>query len=192
VTNTLLTTALIADDNRAQSRPGGNMNGEGTAPDPEFDAFYAATFRSVTTQLYAYFGNLTDAQDVAQEAYCRAFQRWSSVSRYDDPVAWVRRVAWRLAISRWRRVATAVKHARTQREVHEPAIDAVRIDLVRALRSLPADHRRAVVQHYMGGLSVAEIAAESDVADGTVKSWLHRGRTALAVQLREHDVTEAR
>ena len=53
-------------------------------------------------------GNLADAQDLVQEAYARAWQRWSSVSTYDDPEAWVRTVAWRLAASKWRKTKNGV------------------------------------------------------------------------------------
>jgi RNA polymerase sigma-70 factor (ECF subfamily) len=40
-----------------------------------------------------------------------------------------------------------------------------------------------VVLHYLADLSIAEIADREGVAEGTVKSWLHRGRAALAAQL---------
>jgi len=68
-----------------------------------FDAFYAGTSRRVLHQMYAMTGNLADAQDLVQEAYARAWQRWSSVSTYDDPEAWVRKVGYRLGVSRWRK-----------------------------------------------------------------------------------------
>ena len=58
-----------------------------------FDELYAAHYGNLTVQLYLYFGDLHAAQDVVQEAFCRAYARWRTVSRYDDPVAWVRRVA---------------------------------------------------------------------------------------------------
>ncbi len=79
---------------------------EGTAARPatpderatvDFDDLYHAHFRSLTVQLTAYCGDLAQAQDLVQEAFCRAFARWPRVSRYDDPVAWIRRVAWNLA-----------------------------------------------------------------------------------------------
>ena len=41
-------------------------------------------------------GDIGDAQDIAQEAFCRAWQRWGSIVRYDNPVAWIRRVATNL------------------------------------------------------------------------------------------------
>lgn len=56
---------------------------------------------------YALTGNVSDAQDIAQEAFARAWQRWDSVRGYDCPEAWVRRVATNLATSRFRRDLTA-------------------------------------------------------------------------------------
>src|SRR5215475_4634817 len=69
----------------------------------DFTEFYSATFAPLTAQLHAFIGDHADAQDLVQEAYLRAYSRWSTVSKYDDPLAWVHRVAWNLAISRWRR-----------------------------------------------------------------------------------------
>ena len=136
-------------------------------------------------QLYAYFGDRQEAQDVVQEAFCRALSRWRTVSRYDDPVAWVRRVAWNLALSKWRRTRTALTFLRKQRpaETHVDGPSPERVALLAALATLPAQQRRAVVLHYLADLSVAEVASREGVPDGTVKSWLHRARTALAAQL---------
>lgn len=75
--------------------------------DVAFAEFYAASFQGITTQLYAYTGDLDLAHDLAQEAFCRALARWSTVAAYDDPAAWVRRVGFNLANSRWRRLKTA-------------------------------------------------------------------------------------
>lgn len=145
----------------------------------DFDDLYAAQFRGITVQLYAYFGNLSEAEEVTQEAFCRAWDRWDTVRRYDDPVAWVRRVAWRLAISRWRRVKTMVAYARRQREQHEPPLDGLRVDLVRALTTLGPDDRRFMVQHYLGGMPVAEIAELAGLSPNTVKSRMRRAREAM-------------
>lgn len=98
-----------------------------------FDAFYAGTSRRVLHQMYAMTGNLADAQDLVQEAYARAWQLWSSVSTYDDPEAWIRTVAWRLAASKWRKtkngVAAMLRHGPP---VHtpEPSIDNVALALL--------------------------------------------------------------
>lgn len=171
------------------SPPGDEPGNSGESAQSDFDALYNSQFKSVAVQLYAYFGDMAEAQDVTQEAFCRAWQRWSTIAHYDDPVAWVRRVAWRLAVSRWRRVRTAVKHAASRSESAVP-LEGVRIDLVRALAKLAADHRRAVVLHHMVGLSTAEIAADCGVAEATVRSWLHRGRTALREHLADYQPAE--
>jgi RNA polymerase sigma-70 factor (ECF subfamily) len=55
--------------------------------------------------------------------------------------------------------------------------------LVRALRQITPDQRRAIVLHHLCDLSVAEVAAETGVPHGTVKARLSRGREALAALL---------
>jgi len=151
----------------------------------DFDEFYHAHFRGLTVQLSAYTGDLAQAQDLAQEAFCRAYARWSKVVQYDDPVAWVRRVAWNLAASRWRRLRTARAYLRRQREEYVAGPGPDRVMLTQALAKLPQNQRRAVVLHHLADMTVAEVARQEGVAEGTVKSWLHRGRTTLAALLTE-------
>jgi DNA-directed RNA polymerase specialized sigma24 family protein len=66
-------------------------------PDDGFAAFYAGSYRRLLGQLFAVTGDLAEAENVLQEAYARAFVRWSRVGAYDLPEAWVRRVALNLA-----------------------------------------------------------------------------------------------
>jgi RNA polymerase sigma-70 factor, ECF subfamily len=155
----------------------------------EFDDFYAAHYADIVVQIYAYFGDRQEAQDVVQEAFCRALARWTRLAAYDDPVAWVRRVAWNLATSHWRRARTALRFLRHQRD--EPIVDRPdpdRIALLSALATLPPVQRRVMVLRYLVDLPIAEIAAREGVAEATVRSWLRRGRSALAV----HMTTEVR
>ncbi|WP_328655337.1 SigE family RNA polymerase sigma factor [Micromonospora sp. NBC_00330] len=175
-------------------RKGGNPGAIADTGPPHgvhFEEFYSAYFQSLTIQLFAYTGEMAAAEDVVQEAFCRALARWDRVSAFDEPGAWVRRVAWNLASSRWRRARTAAQFARRHREEHVPAPSPDRVALARALSALPAQQRRAVILHYLADLQVREIANQEGVAEGTVKSWLHRGRAALAAQLtdkeKQHD-----
>jgi len=151
----------------------------------DFDEFYAAKFGVLRSQLYAYLGDRAEAQDLVQEAFCRAYARWDRIRKYEDPYAWVRRVAWNLATSRLRRQKTFATFLRRQREEYHDEPSPDRVALVSALSRIPAQLRKAVVLHYLGQLSVAEIAAQEDVAEGTVKSWLSRGRAALAEHFRD-------
>jgi RNA polymerase sigma-70 factor (ECF subfamily) len=54
------------------------------------------------------------------------------------------------------------------------------------MRAVTPAHRRALVLHYLLDRSVADIAVETGAAQGTVKSWLSRGRAELAAALGQH------
>ena len=71
-----------------------------------FDAFYAASFGRLVGQIYAMCGSVTEAQDCVQEAFIRAWDRRRTLDVDQAPEAWVRTVAYRLAVSRWRRART--------------------------------------------------------------------------------------
>ena len=150
-----------------------------------FAAFYAATFSSLCAQLYVYTGDMGEAQDVVQEAFTRALPRWSRLAEYDDPAAWVRKVAWNLATSRWRRMRTVADFVSRHRESHAPPPTADRVVLQSALAKLPPRQRQAVVLYYLADVSIAEIARLTNAQENTVKTWLHRGRAALAGLLDE-------
>ncbi len=148
----------------------------------DFTALYEARFVDLAGQLYAFTGDNSETYDLVQEAFIRAWQRWATVGTYEDPIAWVRRVAWNLAMTRYRRLQRSRTALRDHNQV-VPGLEPDRVALVAALRTLPEQHRRAVVLHYLADLSVTEIAAETGATTGTVKSWLHRGRAQLAAAL---------
>ncbi|WJK43744.1 SigE family RNA polymerase sigma factor [Solwaraspora sp. WMMA2056] len=155
----------------------------------EFDAFYAASSKRVLGHLYVVLGNRSDAEDAVAEAYARAWDRWASVRDCDSPEAWVRTVAYRIAVSSWRKAVNRWKAHRRDTAGAQP-VDGVSVDhvaLVAALRQITVDQRRVVVLHYLAGLSVAEVAAETGTNVNTVKTWLARGRKALAAQLADGD-----
>jgi len=152
----------------------------------DFDRFYRTHCKPLTAQLFAYLGDLPTAQDLVQEAFCRALARWAQVSTFSDPVAWVRRVAWNLAVSNWRRTQTAARFLRRHREEHVPAPGLDRVVLAAAMTTLPPPHRRVVFLHYLADLPVRTIARQEHLAEGTVKSWLHRSRQTLATALADH------
>ena len=157
----------------------------------EFDEFYRAGAPPLVRQLLPLVRDRQEAEDVVQEAYARAFARWSAVSGYDAPQAWVRTVALRLAVSRWRRSRNALaawrRHGAPE-DVPEVSPDAVA--LFAALRRLPEAQRVALVLHHLMDLSVEQVAAETGVPTGTVKARLARGRAALAPLLSEQPLRQ--
>ena len=154
--------------------------------DHSFDDFYRGSRHRVATFLYAICGDRTEAQDAAQEAYVRAWQRWSTVSTYDNPEAWVRTVGQRLCLNHWRkarnRVTAYLRHGGDPDE-NPPSEDTVA--LITALKRLSVGERQAITMHHLMDLSVAEVAAQTGVPVNTIKTRLARGRRALAGLLDE-------
>ncbi|WBB77482.1 SigE family RNA polymerase sigma factor [Micromonospora sp. WMMD882] len=157
-----------------------------------FDEFYRGSRQRLLGFVYVLTGDLAEAQDAVQEAYVRAWQRWSTVGGYDEPEAWVRVVATRIAVSRWRslrsRARAYLRHGATE-SVPGPNTDTV--EVVAALRQLPEEQRTAIALYYLLGLPVAEVARETNAPVGTVKARLSRARTALAGLLTVTDLEEA-
>lgn len=156
----------------------------------DFEEFYQAAAPRVVHLVYASTGDMTIAQDSAQEAFARAWQRWSTISTYDDPLAWVRTVARRVAISAWRKKGAQdrayVRHGAAA-SVEGPGVD--RLAVREALQTLSEPIRESVTLYYIADLSIEQIAAETGAAVGTVKSHLHRGRRQLAeaLEIKEND-----
>ncbi|MGA4508702.1 RNA polymerase sigma factor [Propionibacteriaceae bacterium G1746] len=156
-----------------------------------FDEFYQTSFNRLVAQIYAMCGNITEAQDCVQEAFIRAWDKRRQLDKAQSPEAWVRTVAYRLSVSRWRRNSRARRDADRAVEpirTYEPGPDRVAIDA--ALAQISPEQRRVVVLHHLCDMSVAEIAHEIGAPQGTVKARLSRGRAALAPFL--IDVPEVR
>jgi RNA polymerase sigma-70 factor (ECF subfamily) len=158
----------------------------------QFGEIYAATAPRMVAQIYAMIGDLSEAEDAVQEAYARAWSRWRRVGTYADPAGWVRTVAYRIAVSSWRRSRNRwTAHVRSQSTRLVAALNPDTVALVVALRQISPSQRRAIVLHYLAGLSVQEIAQETGSSQSAVKAQLSRGRQALAPLLSTEERTEA-
>ncbi|MEH0970846.1 SigE family RNA polymerase sigma factor [Micromonospora sp. CPCC 205546] len=157
-----------------------------------FDEFYRGSRQRLLGFVYALTGDLAEAQDAVQEAYIRAWQRWPTVSGYEEPEAWVRVVASRIAVSRWRSLRSRAR-AYLRHGVNEsvPGPDTATVEVVTALRRLPEEQRTAIALYYLMGMPVAEVARQTAAPVGTVKARLSRGRAALAGLLAVSDLEEA-
>jgi RNA polymerase sigma-70 factor (ECF subfamily) len=131
----------------------------------DFDALYDARYGDVVAMVYASRGAGPRPGSVLPR------QRWAVVSEYNEPLAWILRVAANLATSRWRRGKVVRAHLRRQQRAADvPPLNPRLRRPGRGARRLPADQRRAVVLHYLIDLPVADVAREMDAAVGTVKS----------------------
>ena len=143
-----------------------------------FEQVYRSCYARLVGQLFLVTTDRAEAEEAVQEAFTRLWAKWPELQRYDNPEAWTRHVALNIAISRWRRHKRNVQLPAAGELATRPDPDGG--DLVASLAALPAKQRQALVLHHVAGLSVAEVAAEMSARPGTVKSWLSRGRAALA------------
>jgi RNA polymerase sigma-70 factor (ECF subfamily) len=128
-------------------------------------------------------GSRPAAEDAVQEALLRSWERSEKGQEIDSLEAWVTTVAMNLSRSGLRRLRSE-RRARTRLAVPrslEP--DAERLDVERALSTLPRRQREAVVLRYYLQLDTREIAGALGINEGTVKSTLFRARAALAAAL---------
>ncbi len=153
-----------------------------------FDAFYSSSFAPIVSQVAAMCGSRTEAQDCVQEAFIRAWDHRRDLDRASSPEGWVRTVATRLAVSRWRHRSLdsrAGDRSVAPTPPREPSPD--RVALQRAMATLPFEQRQALVLYHTADLDIGTIAAELRTNPNTVKTRLARGRAALAKLLAEPD-----
>jgi RNA polymerase sigma-70 factor (ECF subfamily) len=149
----------------------------------EFDEFFASTYPAIVRSAALVVGDREVARELAQDAFVKALVHWKRVRTYDRPEAWVRKVAFRMALR--------AKGREPQRgALSEPVVSdrVADVDLLRVISQLPPMQRAAIALHYLDDLPVEEVAATLGCAPSTARVHLHRGRTRLAELLHEeHD-----
>lgn len=165
-----------------------------TAAEPGFDSWVEARVAALLRFAYLVTGSQQAAEDAVQSALVSACEKWSRVSRRDDPDAYVRRMVVNAHISGWRKSERRESPVAAVRDktVADPAQAVVEHDAVwRMCSVLPPQQRAAVVLRYYEDLEYAEIAAILGVAEPTARSHVHRALAALRRELgRELDGAE--
>jgi RNA polymerase sigma-70 factor (ECF subfamily) len=158
----------------------------------------AAAYDAHHAELYGYAASLVRdsaaAEDVMHEAFARLVRDSARGHWPDEPRAWLYRVCTNLAINRSRRRAAAERwHHLVGRvgasddDEGEAAEETVirrerHVELERALRTLPAEYRAALLLA-AEGFSGREIAATLGRSEGAARNLLWRARLALKDQL---------
>lgn len=130
--------------------------------------------------------NREDAEDVAQEAFARAYKNFTRLRDREQFRAWLVRITWRLALdhlrSHKRRIRREDHHAATG-DRHIPAVNVVEKERVhrlwKAIDALPEKLRIAIVLAGIEEQNIQEIAVLLDLPEGTVKSRLFHARHRL-------------
>lgn len=150
----------------------------------EFEGFVRRYQDMVYTTAARLLGGSTEAEDVAQETFLRAFERFEALRESPTAGGWLKTVAANLALNHVQR------HQRRHVELDETlplAEPAPResAGLEAALDRLPEHQRVPLVLFHFHDLSYEDIAAKLGVPLSKVKSDIHRGRQALKHELGE-------
>lgn len=146
---------------------------------------------------YSLVGNWSDAQDLAQETFIRAYSNLDKLREPERFASWLRRVTFGVTMD-WLRTFRPKLFAqfdgRVDLDILEipdfepgPAEVAERRELAEAvlaaLASLPSKYRVPLTMFHLDGLSYQKVAAFLDIPLGTAKSMIHRAREKLRAAL---------
>jgi RNA polymerase sigma factor (sigma-70 family) len=168
--------------------PGGRLRALPRPDDREaFSAFFSAEYPRMVRTVYLVVHDYGHAEEIVQDAFEQLLDHWETVSRYEQPGAWVRRVAIRMAVRAVKRERLRAQLERRSRvgvgEVSE--LVGTSDEMLVAVRALPPNQRVAVVLHYYADRPVAEIADALGCAPATARVHLHKARHRLAELLHE-------
>ena len=152
-----------------------------------YEALFTREFTRLVASLSVAWGDTEAAADAVQDAFVQAHRHWRKVSRYDDPAAWIRRVAINRLINAQR--GRARQHAALPRLIGRDISELPESvsDIVRHVGALPDRQRIAVCLFYMHDLSIEAIADALGVSAGTIKSQLHTARATLRERMEVSD-----
>jgi len=169
----------------------------------QFETFMRNYQDMVFTTAWRLLGNSSDAEDVAQEVFLKAYERFTELSVSPTAGGWLKTVARNMSLNhltryraRWRffsefetddagepgRDFAASLPAPDTHSAQMEAGDQREI-LEAALQQLPPTQRVPVVLYHFENLSYEEIAAQLKCSLGKVKTDIHRGREALRRRL---------
>ena len=180
----------VSEMNEAASRLPGLLVSADESLDREFEHAVRGTAELAVRVAFSVLRRREDAEEVAQEAYARAYRRFRGLRDPQHFRAWMVRVTWRLAIDRWRadrRRAAREQVAASERGGHDVEADAVRAErsalLWKAIDGLPQKLRGVLILSALQGHDTREAARLLDIPEGTVKSRLFLARKELAERL---------
>jgi RNA polymerase sigma-70 factor, ECF subfamily len=161
----------------------------------DFERWYTGEHPRLIAALTVMAGDGSLAAEVVDEAFARAYERWSRVGRMESPEGWTYRTAINTLRRRQRRRHLEhqlhLRRAATSTFVAPPSDWSP--EVWDAVRRLPPRERAAVALRYVADLSTDAIAAAMGIAPGTVGATLHSARRRLAATLADPlpEVTDA-
>lgn len=152
-----------------------------------FEAFFLAQHERLFQALYLLTGDRFEADDLAQEALLRTYERWDRVSAMESPAGYVYRTALNLYRSRLRSLLVRMRRSFATVSSEDPSEPvSASHDIRMAITGLPRGQREAVILVGWLGLESAEAGRVLGIDASSVRGRLHRARATLQEEL-EHD-----
>ena len=127
--------------------------------------------------VYGLTGRRDEAEELAQEAFCRVWEKLTTLRQPERLVSWLYRIAHNLAVSAARRPRLVALPAETPAQA--PASVDANMEVHRAMALLSEPHRVIVSLRHFTGMSHEEIAQTLGIPAGTVRSRLSRAYEQL-------------
>lgn len=151
----------------------------------EFEDWYGDLRRRLIVAMQALGATPDAADEIADEALLKAYERWAEVSQMANPAGWAYVVARNELRARARRGDVAKKLA-TMRTDTARRDEPVMADFDAMIAALPPRRRHVVILRYVFNLTEPEIAQTLGVPRGTVSSRLRSSHAQLRRQLTDH------
>ena len=153
------------------------------ATTPRFEEFFAEQHVRLARALYLLTGSTSEADELAQEALVRVYERWDRVGRMESPDGYLFRTALNLHRSRLRRLTSRARQLLEPAPVTDPAeVVQDRDSITRALGSLPLGQRGAVVLVEWLGMTHEDAAKALRIKPGSLRARLSRAKAVLRQQ----------
>jgi RNA polymerase sigma-70 factor, ECF subfamily len=156
---------------------------------PSFEAFYVASFRRLFTALCLVTGDCHEAEDVAQEAFVRVYERWERIGGLDDPTGYLFRVSMNVVRSRYRRASLGLRRALTRAPHANDDLAAVETHdaVVRLLRGLDPKQRAAVVLTAILDYSAEDAGGMLGLRASSIRALTTRARAHMKQERLTHE-----
>jgi RNA polymerase sigma-70 factor (ECF subfamily) len=156
---------------------------------PSFEEFYTTRSRHLFTALCLVTGDRHDAEEIAQEAFVRVFERWDHVGALEDPTAYLFRVSMNVFRSRYRRASLGFRRVFSLAPGQSDDLAAIEThdQVVRMLRGLDPKQRAAVLLTAILEYSAEEAGEMLGLRASSVRSLTTRARAQMKHEVTPHE-----
>lgn len=150
----------------------------------DFDAFVTRNENRLFRAALSVTGNVTDAEDILQEAFLRAYEKAPEFTSEEHEKAWLMKVTVNLCKSRLR---SPWHRRRVELTESYPASGPEQHELLEQVMALPPKYRTVIHLYYYEGYSTKDISELTGQKESTVRSRLARARQKLKSVLEEEE-----